>query len=74
MKTTQHLLLFLLLVLVHTILPAQETGYQKKRYLQDGDTLPYRLLLPKNYDASRSYPLILFLHGSGERGNDNDFH
>lgn len=34
-------------------------------------SLPYRLLVPKNYDRSRQYPLILFLHGSDERGTDN---
>ncbi len=33
--------------------------------------LPYRVLLPENYDASKSYPLVLVLHGAGERGNDN---
>lgn len=33
--------------------------------------LPYRLLLPPNYDANVQYPMIVFLHGSGERGNDN---
>ena len=32
--------------------------------------LPYRLLKPKN-DNDESYPLIIFLHGSGERGKDN---
>lgn len=33
--------------------------------------LKYRLLRPKNYDANKSYPLVLFLHGAGERGDDN---
>jgi predicted peptidase len=33
--------------------------------------LPYRVLLPEPYDVSRRYPLVLFLHGSGERGRDN---
>lgn len=33
--------------------------------------LPYRLLKPKNYDAGKKYPLVLFFHGAGERGNDN---
>ena len=34
-------------------------------------TLPYRLLKPRNYDPRKKYPLILFLHGAGERGNEN---
>lgn len=46
--------------------------YEKKLLIEDGDTLPYRILLPKNYDAAKKYPLILFLHGAGERGNDNE--
>jgi predicted peptidase len=37
----------------------------------DGKTLPYRLLIPANYDAHTKYPVILFFHGSGERGTDN---
>jgi predicted peptidase len=34
-------------------------------------TLPYRILYPENYDRNKKYPLLVFLHGSGERGNDN---
>lgn len=34
--------------------------------------LPYRVLLPEPYDVSRRYPLVIFLHGSGERGRDNE--
>lgn len=30
----------------------------------------YLLYLPKNYDERRKYPLLVFLHGAGERGND----
>ena len=54
-------------------LTAQDLSlYQKHLYISGNDTLPYRLLLPENYDASKKYPLIYFLHGSGERGNDNE--
>jgi len=33
-----------------------------------GDTLRYRLFVPKDYDSSRSYPIVLFLHGGLQRG------
>jgi predicted peptidase len=46
--------------------------YEKHWYVKSGDSLPYRVLLPENYDASKKYPLIYFLHGAGERGNDNE--
>ena len=39
-----------------------------------GATIPYRLLKPLDFDASdnqKKYPLVLFLHGAGERGVDN---
>ena len=36
-----------------------------------GDTLNYRLLFPDS-DTLRRYPLVIFLHGSGERGSDNE--
>jgi len=36
-----------------------------------GDTLRYRQLYP-DADNLRKYPLVIFLHGSGERGNDNE--
>ena len=45
--------------------------YEKKLFISKGDTMPYRLLLPENYDAAKKYPLILFMHGSGERGTNN---
>lgn len=33
-------------------------------------TMKYLLYLPKDYEQKASWPLMLFLHGSGERGDD----
>jgi len=38
----------------------------------NGDRLPYRMLSPSVVEKGRKYPLILFLHGAGERGTDNE--
>ncbi|MBA3649153.1 MAG: dienelactone hydrolase family protein [Chitinophagales bacterium] len=39
---------------------------------QGNDTLRYRILYPQNYLPQKKYPLIIFLHGSGESGIDNE--
>lgn len=46
--------------------------YQKNEFVYaEGDTLRYRLLEPESPEPGKVYPLVVFLHGSGERGNDN---
>lgn len=46
--------------------------YEKKTYTgKDGSVLLYRQLSPDSSKGGK-YPLILFLHGAGERGNDNE--
>ncbi|QDV05140.1 esterase [Planctomycetes bacterium Poly30] len=37
-----------------------------------GVTTHYRLLAPETIEEGQRYPLILFLHGAGERGSDNE--
>lgn len=69
----QKILSSLFLLSLSILITAQDLSlFQKKWMVQGGDTLPYRLLLPENYDASKKYPVIFFLHGAGERGNDNE--
>lgn len=34
--------------------------------------MPYRILFPKNFNTASSYPLVIFLHGAFEKGNDNE--
>ena len=47
--------------------------FQRKTFVStDGKKLLYRILYPENYDSTKKYPLVLFLHGAGERGNDNE--
>ncbi len=47
--------------------------FEKKSFAFAPDkNLPYRILYPENYDRNKKYPLIMVLHGAGERGNDNE--
>ena len=46
--------------------------FQPSYYMIGGNTLPYQVLLPENYDETKQYPLVVFLHGAGERGSDNE--
>ena len=45
--------------------------YEKESFVYENDTINYRILKPLNYNPNKQYPVHLFLHGSGERGNDN---
>lgn len=66
-------LFFSIFLVIPAITLAQHHGsFQKYWYVQESDTLPYRLLLPAKYNPRKKYPLILFLHGAGERGNNNE--
>ena len=47
-------------------------SFEKKELLKGNDTLRYRIQYPLNYDATKKYPLIIIMHGSGERGYDNE--
>lgn len=35
-----------------------------------GDTLPYNLFVPKDYDPAKSYPLVNFMHDAGATSDD----
>jgi predicted peptidase len=45
--------------------------YEKATFEADGQKLNYRVLKPAALEPGKKYPLVLFLHGAGERGADN---
>ena len=60
-----------LLVSLPVLLSAQQQLYKEASFVKGKDTLNYRIMWPENFSESNTYPIVLFLHGSGERGNDN---
>ena len=53
--------------------PAVNTVFDKKVFeASDGYKLNYRIYLPADYSPDKEYPFLLFFHGAGEKGNDNE--
>lgn len=71
--------LFLAVFFLSIIIPGQAKAQDELEEIfearvhvsEDGDSLQYRILLPEEFEEDRTYPMVLFLHGMGERGNDN---
>jgi predicted peptidase len=47
-----------------------ETGFLDRSLSVRGKTLKYQIFVPENWSPERAWPVILFLHGAGERGSD----
>jgi poly(3-hydroxybutyrate) depolymerase len=62
---------FVLALVADTAWAATASDFLYGNSASDGTGMPYRLFVPPGYNATKAYPLILFLHGAGERGNDN---
>jgi predicted peptidase len=49
-----------------------QPGYQSRsQRISASKSLPYKLFVPKGYQAGTRYALMITLHGAGERGTDN---
>lgn len=67
------LVLTLLILSCGIHLSAQDfSKFDKGGFVDKKDTIAYRILFPENFDSSKQYPVVFFLHGRGESGNDNE--
>ncbi len=64
--------LVILLTVPFSVMGQDTEAFEKENFIKDGDTLRYQILFPKDFSEDQKYPLVLFLHGAGERGNDNE--
>lgn len=62
----------LTLCTVSTDLDTKYPEFEQHKLEHKGYTLPYRLMQPLAMEQDKKYPLVLFLHGAGERGDDNE--
>ena len=47
-------------------------NFEKLIFVSGNDTLRYRLLSPYAVEEGKKYPVVVFFHGAGQRGNDNE--
>ncbi len=47
-----------------------QTGFLDRTVRVDGVAYPYVVYVPRDWTPEHTWPVILFLHGAGERGND----
>ena len=62
---------FIFLALLASPLFAADDPYEVRNFESPDGRLPYRLLKPAGFDAAKKYPMVILLHGAGERGDDN---
>ena len=54
----------------HAMAQAPTTGFLDRVVTIDGHAYPYQVYVPRHYSTDAPLPVILFLHGAGERGSD----
>ncbi|MBZ9728368.1 prolyl oligopeptidase family serine peptidase [Salegentibacter sp. JZCK2] len=63
--------ILILMLVPFTVAAQEQEAFKKQHFIKDADTLNYRILFPKDFSEEKEYPVVLFLHGAGERGSDN---
>ena len=49
---------------------SKETGFLDRAVSLHGSTYKYQVFVPADWSSKKNWPVILFLHGAGERGSD----
>lgn len=71
----RHYLLLLILFTTNNVFSQSEVKlpeFKNESILINGSDYVYKILYPIDFSNENKYPVILFLHGAGERGNDNE--
>jgi len=71
-KSFVTLFLFILCVSVGYAQTPRRADFLKRSITLGANTVDYRVYIPVGYDSAKKYPVVLFLHGSGGKGNDNE--
>ena len=66
------LLYFLLTLSAPALAAGQETGFLHRTVEVDSVAYKYQVYVPPSFTPSKSWPVIFFLHGLGERGADGE--
>ena len=62
--------LFVLLAASAAQAKKQETGFLDRTVIIQGTSYKYQVYVPENWSPKQKWPVILFLHGAGERADD----
>jgi len=65
-------LAFTLLMILYTVFADArvQTGFLDRTVRVSGSSYRYQVYIPADFRSRKSWPVILFLHGAGERGSD----
>ena len=72
MKVFRALFTIAVLIFVTATVSAQkiETGFLNRSIVVNGSTFRYQVYVPREFTRSKSWPVILALHGGGAYGSD----
>ena len=76
MLVTRSLMLIVLTLIISSASVASarksETGFVTRTVTIEKTVYNYKVFVPESWDEKKKWPVIMFLHGAGERGSDNE--